>query len=590
MLIRNREFGGERPKLSPRLIGESDAQIALDCELTAHELRPILENRYVDAAPFNAETLFIVDDQIVTFAGDVQISETPVNAAVRRLFWSGDGFPKQGTIDDVLADRHFRLGVPKPGGTPEIVSVTGDYPESATKVTSFYRFTYVNQFGEEGDASDPSDLFDYYSGQTIRVRGLGAGNDVNLDAYGITGYRLYRAVEGQLRFVAEHSLSDELVNDRVPDISVGSALSSEDYYVPPANLENLHIMSNGIALGSVGRRLYASEPYNPNAWPYSVDLRSTIVAISSYDNTAVILTDEYPELATIYDPRNLTTTVLAEREPCVARRSVVQGYGGVIYAAPSGLFYIGSSGPRMLTDDYLDERDWQALNPRSFTAAFRDGEYIAFYDSSRGKGGWVFDLREPNAVVRRLSQWASAAYTADGTDELYLIQGSELNLYQGGARRLPYTWRSKRHGGGSPFALTSGRLVSAELDANPDSVERAEIEATREDTNDRNVATIQAATGPRDGICGAIGQRKVGDTSVAGDCLEALPPDPVVRYVGIKVYGDTDLVHEERIEDEDQRRLNYADRKRIWEYELSGDAHLTQIDLASSFTEMHTGN
>lgn len=593
MLIRHRQFRGERPKLSARLLGEGEAQVALDCDLVSGELRPIFSNRVIDGAPDpDAETLFIIDGEIFTWPGDVSVAETPVNAAVRRLFWSGDGFPQQAEVEELEAGISYLLGIPKPIGRPEVYSITGSGESGALPVTSLYRYTFVNKWGEEGDASDPSDLFDYTSGQTLRIRGLGPGGNAleDLQQYGIVAYRLYRLAEGESKFVGEYEITLTSVVDALKESELGETLSSEDFYPPPTNLQGLHIMANGIALGFVGQTVYVSEPYNPNAWPYSVILSSPVVAISSFDNSAVFLTEGYPEVATIFDPRNLTTSVLAEREPCLTRRGVVQGAGGVIYPAPSGLFYIGAGGARMLTEAFLDDIDWQRLNPASFTAVYRDGEYIAFYSTVTESGGWIFDMREPTSVIRRLSQWASAAFVAEGTDELYLVNGSVIELYQGGLDRLTYTWRGKLHGEGSYFALTSRRLVSRDFADNPTDSEIADAEAANAAEHAANLARIAAIGGRATALGGALGQSVLGGASVAGSALNRLSALPITFHVQLTVYGDGDAVHSETVVNEGMDRITYTDRKRLWEIELIGNAHLTQSDLASSFSEMHTGN
>lgn len=491
MLLRTRQFSGERPKLSERLIGVNEATLALDCDLVSGELRAVHGNRAVASADDpNAQTLFILGGVYFTWPGDVSVVETPVNAAVRRLFWTGDGPPSQSEPDELAEGKSYLMGVPKPAAKPVVASITGPEPDSQTRISSLYRFTFVNRWGEEGDASPPSDLFDYYSGQTMRVTGLGAGFNVGLENRAVVAYRLYRLSGAESKFVGEYPLSQGTVVDSKKESELGEIYSAENYYIPPLDMQNLHIMANGVALGSVGSQIYASEPYDLNAWPYTITLQSPVVAISSFDNNAVFLTEGFPEIATIFDPRNISTTVLAEREPCLSRRGVVQGAGGVIYPSPSGLFYIGSGAARMLTEEYMDINDWQALAPTTFNAAYRDGQYITFFDAPGNRGGWIFDLREPTAMVRRLSQWVSASFVAEGTDEMYLVNGATIELYQGGQELLDYCWRGKLHGDGSPFALSSRRFISPDFADNPTAEEVEAIEVSNQALIDRNIESI----------------------------------------------------------------------------------------------------
>lgn len=92
------------------------------------------------------------------------------------------------------------------------------------------------------------------------------------------------------------------------------------------------------------------------------------------------------------------------------------------------------------------------------------------------------------------------------------------------------------------------------------------------------------------GLGGAVGQSPVGAVSIAGDYLRRLSRVPVRLRIDFTLTGDGQAIHTEKITDQAQKRLNYADRQRLWQSELRGNATLTQFDLASSFTEMHTGN
>ena len=126
--------------------------------------------------------------------------------------------------------------------------------------------------------------------------------------------------------------------------------------------------------------MYISEPNQLNAWPHNFSSQSDIVALSSFDNTLVILTTGYPEVATFYDPATIVPSILTNREPCVSKESVVQASGGVIYATPSNLYFIGPSGGQSLTENHYSDREFSRLKPETFNSAFRDGEYYAFHD------------------------------------------------------------------------------------------------------------------------------------------------------------------------------------------------------------------
>ncbi|MCK5920083.1 MAG: hypothetical protein KAG66_04040, partial [Methylococcales bacterium] len=494
----------------------------------------------------------------------------------------------------------------------KLVSVTGSADEPASNtISTVYSVSFVNIWGEEGDMSPPSSLIKYKRGQTVKLDNLGdvSANLVNLVEFdSVVKYRLYRLDQGESRFVTEQLISTTTFDD-TPNETLGDVFSTQDFVPPPKELSGLHVMTNGVALGFVGKTVYVSEPNQFNVWPHSFPVRSDVVGISSYDNTAVIMTTGYPEAASIYDPRNISPSMLAEREPCVSRHSIVQAANGVIYAAPSGLFYIGSAGVKMLTNDFMDEDDWKRLRPETIHAVYRDGEYYAFHEGEAEGQCYIFDTRESNAVLRQLSQYADCAHVKAGTDDMFVVTDQLLEQFQGSAERLRYRWRSKEHGPGNPVAMTSARALSREFVTKG---AQAAIEASRAAAllaAQNNAASLAARVGlnPVNGFGGAINQDVLGGAgfwNVPGLHATDLPPQSLGTAIGngadipapfalqnltltIRVIGDTENVDETDVTSDEPYRLNYADRARRWQYELEGEIDVSQFDMAGSQSEMH---
>lgn len=616
MLISNRQFSGERPKKSIRNIGQNEAAIAIDCTIVSDELRSMMTNRFEASSPIeDAQTLFFTEGEWIAFEGVVEaIINNSVNTGERRIFWTEEGsFPRQATIEQFQFGTFFRMGVPKPAApTNPVVSGTG--VNNSTAITSFYVVSFVNGFGEEGDRSDPSPSFDYELGQDVSISGLGnvPANTGLIDDHNIVAYRLYRQEEGSSRFVAEVPVSTTTFSENTATTVLGEAFSREDFFPPPIDMQGLHMMANGVAAGFSGTTVYLSEAFLPNAWPYSFEVEFDIVALSSFDNNLVVLTTGYPEVATILDPINVSSSQLADREPCISTRSVVEGAGGVIYAAPSGLYYIGARGGQMLTDGYLDDSDWKRYEPQSFNSVFRDGEYIAFHESTEVEGSaWIFDTREQNAVITQTTDITTAPFVLEGTDELYLVNGANIDLYQGGETRRTYLWRSKMHGPGSPFAIDTCRLLSCDFAENPTPDNVDGFNALVEEIEAENRANFDIWLNLPD-IYGFGGEL---NTFIFGGCgLQDIPGGPSGVDIGsifssgqignsrripnqiplfstrISIYGDKELIDVIDISSDEPERVEYSDRRRLWQYDLKGNADITQVDLAGSMGELHGGS
>ena len=612
MRITNRTFGGERPKVDPRNLNDNEATLAIDCELDSTGIRALRSNSFEDRVGVEANTIYFYEGTWVGFEGDVDVIESPAGVTQSRLFWSGDGYPKQATVDQIARGESSRLGVPTPA-KPSIESVTESTSDNGatTAITTFYTVTFVNRYGDEGDMSLPSAFVQYHAGDTINVENLGAVSD-NADALAdytaVSGYRLYRLEEGESKFVYEGTLTITEYADNTSG-TLGEAFVTQDFVAPPEELKGLHLMANGSAVGFVGKTVYISAPYQLNAWPYSFTTQSDVVAVSSFDNTLVVLTTGFPEVATFYDPSNIQPSILTNREPCVSKRSVVQAGGGVIYTTPSNLYFIGTSGGQSLTDDFFSDSDYSRLKPETFRSTYRDGEYYAFHDGQGPGRCIVFDTREPTAVIRRLSQTADAMHVKKGTDKLYLSLGSQISLFEGGSERLTYVWQSKEFGLASPAAIISARVLSEDfargLSRDVIDSRKAEIAAIMEANRQAYILRIDLSA--VDGYGGAINQDTLagvgtyvvpglsGVTQPAGVAIAAgigqiVPNAPEEHVATVAIFADGELVDESVVLSDCVYRVSYHDRARRWWYRITSDVDIQQYDMAGSSSELHDGS
>ena len=530
------------------------------------------------------------------------------------MYWTGDLFPRQATVEQALRGASDRLGIPTPA-QPRVSAITGTADEaSSTAITSLYSVSFVNKYGEEGDMSPPSVLFEFKTGQSINVGNLGSvpQNDANLADYSsVASYRLYRfdPDADASRFVTEQLVTVTSFQDDTGETVLGEAFVAQDFVPPPVDLQGLHLMSNGSAVGFIGKTVYLTEPYQLNAWPYQFPVQSDIVALSSFDNTLVVLTTGYPEVATIYDPQSITPAILSNREPCVSKESVVQASGGVIFATPSNLYFIGPSGGQSLTEDYFSFREFARLKPATFDSVFRDGEYFSFHEGQAEGRCLILDTREASAVIRQLSQTADAVHVKRGTDELYLANGTNIELYQGGNRRLPYTWESKQHGLSSPAAITSARVLSEDFARNLPQAQIDVINKRHTDAQEANRqaltlrSTVSIANGfggavNQDTLCGAgfydvpglSGVSHPTGAAIANGVDTRVPAAAIEHDVTISIYGDGELVDSTVRKEDTVYRVSYASRARRWWYRLVGDVDVQQFDMAGSNSEMHDGS
>ena len=593
--------------MARRLLPGTYAKLAIDCDLRSGELRSIFENRVVGAVPPTTKSLYDFEGNIIDWDVDVDVIEQPGLNAIPRIFISGDGPVQQSDLDS-LGERTTLAGIPKPAGLPGQPALTGQASNDLdVEFNTFYTFSLVNIYGEEGDKGDPTDSILVRDGMSATISDLG-NLTAGLPDHALVAIRIYRITRlGANRLVAELPIGVNTFTDLIDEESHTRAplFVTDDYFPPPMGLQGLHLMSNGVAIGFVGRVVYVSEPFRVGAWPYSFTVNSDVVGLSSFDNTAVIVTKGNPELATIYDPGNVNSAPLSIREPGVSKRSIVQGRGGVMYASPGALVFIGPSGYDLITDQTHDEHDWQDLQPQTFNSFFRDSQYIAFWGNENVGGGFVFDFRENSARVTRLSQWSCAGALREGTNELYLATArGTLELYQGGSRKVKRLYRSRTYGNGPPVYMSVGRVLCRDFRNNLSEQEQIEYNERRLElaASAHNESLVRQQLPEWIGFGGAIAQDTLAGgqghlvngltvddgNSIGGDSLGSLPLayDELEVRETLKIFGDGELVDEMTYTSEEPERIAFSERYREWEWEEQGYHDVQQIDIAKTISEM----
>jgi hypothetical protein len=185
------------------------------------------------------------------------------------------------------------------------------------------------------------------------------------------------------------------------------------------------------------------EAFVPYAWPVAYEilpLHSTPVALATFGQTLVVLTDGSPFLVTGGGPDAMDQQPMEFLQACVAPRSAVGMGHGVAWASPDGLAYVGSSGPRMLTEGMMTRDDWQALVPSTIVGCMYERRYIGFYNDGSAKG-FVLDPANPNGMYF-LDFGVDALYLDDLQDALYVLNGTSIGKWDAGTLKT-VTFKSK---------------------------------------------------------------------------------------------------------------------------------------------------
>ena len=453
-MIKITTFGGVVPKIAARLLPDTAATVAYNCDLRNGNLKPLRNANYVRDIEANTKSLHrFTSDFWFQWDKDIDCVSGPFPQDTEsRTYFTGDGEPKityaglATTGAEPYPSNSYLLGVPAPTVTPAATASGTASNAEAIPSSRIYTYTYVTEKGEEGPPSPPSAVTDWLPGQTVSISQMEAVPNGN---YNVDRKRIYRyaqgASSGNYFFVAEISDAETEFEDTLDDVELpGGMLVTTEYDPPPEDMAGLINLPNGVMAGFSGKELCFCEPYLPYAWPvkYRRTVDYDIVGLGSIGNGVAVLTKGQPYLVAGAHPSNMTMQKLDVDQSCVSKRSIVSDGNSTIFASPDGLFMVSLNGAQNITRNLFSREQWRSLKPEMILGVMDEGSYIGFYDDGTTKGSFILDPNNENANLTFSSMFADACYRDLEEDILYLAQGTQLVSWDS-VSTLSYSWRSK---------------------------------------------------------------------------------------------------------------------------------------------------
>ncbi|MGQ5522919.1 hypothetical protein ACUHMQ_06615 [Chitinimonas sp. PSY-7] len=468
------QFGGIAPKLNTHNLNDSGAQVAENCRLDGLDLSalpgpvtifPSLPKAGTVRSLFRFRHATEEGKYWLHWTTDVDVVPgTGAGDTSQRLYFTGAGI-KPGWTSVELATQggqdypvvSYELGIPVPNGVPVTAITQAAADQAQSRERRVYVYTYVSATGEEGAPSPPSAALSVVSGDTVTISqlpGAPAG------AFVLAKKRIYRSVidsngAGEFHYVGEVLIGADSFVDK--QIQANEALATKGFLPPPADLQGLTGMPNGILAGFSGHHLYFCEPYLPYAWPdkYRLTSEYPIVGLAAFGQSLLVATTGHPYIVTGIDPANMSMDAQPSLLGCVAKRSVVSTGDGAIYASANGLQGVGIGGSRLLSAETLRAEQWQALDPANMTAVWHNGRYLAFTPN----GGLLLDQQGRFTTLAGFG--ASAAYIDPMNAALYIVTGGRtLQRFEAGPP-LSLRWRSKCFAVGTGYVPSLARVEAA---------------------------------------------------------------------------------------------------------------------------------
>lgn len=457
------KFLGIAPIVPAIALGESMAQIAMDCDLRGGTLSPMRGHRLVgDLGRLNPKTIYKFGYKSgnemnwwFAFENDIDVAKPAIsNDTEERTYFSGD----IGGLDIVRKTRfglaqagaaphptnYIAASVPAPTSKP-VASTTG----GATSVEPeyiVYTETFVTSWNEESEPGPPSDRLGCYTGFTNTVENL---TPMPSGSHNIDRRRIYRSSysgNGQtgVQFVAELPVAQTSFVDSVPKMALGETLKTQGWDAWPEGIRGLRALWSGMTVGFKDYDIYWGEPLAPYAAPlaYSQAANDPIVGVGSFGTALVVLTTGAPLIGSGGAPEDFIMApaeVLDECSGCVSKRGIVSVPGAVFYPNEHGIVMLAPSGSQLVTKSFVQKNEWKQYAPHTMLGVTSGSRYFGFYDNGTVQRGLVLDQ---NVVgFTETSIYATAAHATNG--KLYLAVGSSLMCFEEGDL-MPYTWKSRK--------------------------------------------------------------------------------------------------------------------------------------------------
>lgn len=466
------EFFGIAPRFRRKQLPKNYAIVAHDVDLTHGTLRPFRVPLKVSDKT-GASKVYSVGCDVFTWDECVSVSEWLPDCP--RLFVTGRvDYPETATIDNGRLT-YRRLGVPRPPTPPQ--ALTTDV-NSETSRNVAYLTTFVNNFGEEGGPSLPSNEVVIEDGQAVEVT-LDYTPPLEYDIEKVRVYRRetgYRSGAEKIQeqatgwfLVAELDVGETSFIDDMKMVELNYGLTTLEHREPPADLQNITtIDQSALLVGSSRNKLVFSKHLQPHNFPLSdeMTLDDNIVALGSLGNNLFVATDGHPYRlvadAGCSDRDCREIVRYDEPMPMIAchtgKGSVITPFG-FVYVSADGLVMLPENGPpKVITTDVLSADDWRLLEPHTMRLEYHKGALFIISDRVSFMY-WLDTNTYGDTKNKRLITISDRPIDMVETRQGELLFMTEDGVYQwnSGNKYRPYRWVSEFIDTGYYFDITRVR-------------------------------------------------------------------------------------------------------------------------------------
>lgn len=598
-------FSGISPRTGPTELQANQAQTARNVKLQSGEIRPWRKATLAYAPGLSdVHTIYKLENSSTAasawleWTADVDVVPGPIaDTTDFRLYYTDGVAPQKtnwnlattnGTGTKPFPNASYKMGVPAPTGAPTLAASTG------TAETRAYVYTYVSTFGSVLEESAPSPAASISLATTTTTVTVSAFSTAPTTAagYNITALRIYRSVtsgtSAQYLYVGQVAINPATgaaagsFTDNIVAANLGSALVSGLYTPPPANLQGLVAMPNGILAGFTGNQVWFSEPYLPHAWPvsYMMTVGAPIVGLGVFGQTLVVCTTQTPYLITGSQPGAMSQEKVPLPEPCVSKKSIASDQYGVLYASPNGLVSIAPGVQDVISRPLFTRDEWQTYIPTAMVGVIYQNMYLGFYQVGTTKAALVL-MRGDTPPLVTLEVAAQAIFVERSTANVYFVSPVDNKIYQLDSDQVNnefFEWKSKKFVLPEPTNFAALKVQAAWTyisDGAAYNQSVAEVTAA-------NQAIWSSGTPLKD----AVGAYTFGEIVLGGSIMEPIPTQADVRNIQVIVNADDAQKFATGVTSQEPVRMPAADKNYVYEVKITGNAPVRSFAMSSSIGEL----
>lgn len=467
---------------------------------------PLLQADIVNGAPLNTKYMFLYDPTGSTPRW--MTSPTPVewatpaipNDEYRFVVRSDDDYPKFATLGMMggsppFPQAWFRLGI----GYPEEATYIGTVDNDANRVTNDpygdiaaqgatdlvewdiewdlvvddldlqateYKITYVDKYGRESAGSIPTqrvyfvayeDTFKWFA--KIRLPDAWVGDHPDPSECFFRIYKTNTGTNGsEFQYVTEVNMAARggtyWLDATLPE-NLNEVISTDTWIGPPDDDTTLYpngamrgVINHpgGFIAGHTKHEVVFSEPYTVHAFPaeYRQSFSEEIVALVLNGNDIFVGTKGTPMIFSGVHPKAMSPIRLSDPYPLVSREAITEVGGRVFFASELGLIAVSGYKAENVSEAYLMDDAWKALEPETMRFSNYDDRLFIFTENS---GTWVFNPSDPTSGLRKNSVEPEAFFITpkDGVLNYYAGEVNE-SIYEFGRdtdNNQSYTYESR---------------------------------------------------------------------------------------------------------------------------------------------------